>query len=254
MTELPNAALLLVSVWIALVLGGWATGVGHAWAGVASFVAACLMVLGTRGRRLPGSGGPFVWLLGLAAGAGSYAAWVALIAAVGLGLGLAPPALTSEVAATSLLPLAPLSPLFPLRPPALGVPQPAAAMATLVLAPVFEELLYRERLFDALGGLPVLWRTIVTSGLFAVTHIQPWPVLGTFLVGLALASTRHATSCIGLCIALHAGLNLGALIGPVRFGTTLVPGMAAIAYGVALVVARRAHARDLKGADVPARV
>jgi membrane protease YdiL (CAAX protease family) len=103
---------------------------------------------------------------------------------------------------------------------ALGLdPSPAASpgggglpllFAVVVLAPVFEELLYRERLFDVIAATPLGTggATLVTSALFALTHLTPWHVLGSFLVGIALALLRRFSRSVAACIGLHAGLNL----------------------------------------------
>ena len=83
-------------------------------------------------------------------------------------------------------------------------------IAVVVLAPIFEELLYRERLFDAIAVTPLGTggATLVTSALFALTHLTPWHLLGSFLVGIALALLRRFSRSVTACIGLHAGLNL----------------------------------------------
>ena len=88
-------------------------------------------------------------------------------------------------------------------------------ISTLVLAPIFEELLYRERLLLALKrvvGAPVA--IVVTAACFALPHIQSWSLVGTFVVGVFLALVMLWTHSIALCISIHAGLNLaGAMCG-----------------------------------------
>ena len=185
-----SPGLLLFASWTLLAtgasLGEW---IGRGAAVLVSFSAATILVAGTRARssrrpiRLRAS------LAALAAGFASYPAWAALITLVGLALGL------------------------PLRAPAPpGTGGPALWIATLVLSPAFEELLYRERLLPALRiriGAPLA--VVATSALFALPHLEPWNVLGTFLVGLMLGTAYLATEAVSLCIALHAGLNLACL-------------------------------------------
>jgi len=207
---------LLLSSWTLLacgaLLGEW---IGRDAALLASFAAATSLVAGSRpvswGEPLRLRAG----LCALAAGFASYPAWAAGIAVVGLALDL---------------------PWRRATPP--GVGSPALALATLVLAPIFEELLYRERLLPALRewiGAPLA--IAATSGLFALPHLEPWNVLGTFLVGLMLGTLYASTESIGLCIALHAGLNLACLacgIPPVRLA--LSP-LASVGFGSLLLAA-----------------
>ncbi|MCP5056083.1 MAG: CPBP family intramembrane metalloprotease [bacterium] len=109
------------------------------------------------------------------------------------------------------------------------------------IGPLFEELLYRERMLDALASVDVPRgiRWIVTSLLFAIPHIQPWSILGTFLVGLALAFTYESTRCLGFCVALHVGLNLASMIPPQTAWGTLLALLSPAAFASGLRMARR---------------
>jgi membrane protease YdiL (CAAX protease family) len=94
-------------------------------------------------------------------------------------------------------------------------PAPGASgqelLAALVLAPVFEEILYRARLLSALravvGAGPAL---LASSALFALPHLEPWALLGTFVAGGLLGAAWLAFEDVFLCIGLHAGMNLSA--------------------------------------------
>ena len=130
-------------------------------------------------------------MLGAFAGFISYPAWIGLIAAVGTAFGLERPA----------------------PPPAR--PDVLLAAATVVIAPVFEEILYREHILRALRQrLGAAAAVALSSTAFAVAHVEPWAVLGTFLVGLGLGTVMCLSGTVALCIGLHAGLNLAAWLGP----------------------------------------
>jgi membrane protease YdiL (CAAX protease family) len=124
-------------------------------------------------------------------------------------------------------------------------------VAVLGLAPVFEELLYRERLLLALRTRTgALLAVTISSLLFALPHLEPWSVLTTSLVGLALGALMLASGSVALCIGLHAGLNLAAIvcgIPPARF---VLPERLALLCGLALLVvaalaARRGHLGEI---------
>jgi membrane protease YdiL (CAAX protease family) len=208
--------LLLLAAWTLLASGAlirdWT---GRDVAVLVSFSAVTLLVVGTRSRPLRRPLQPGAAIAALAAGFTSYPAWAALITIAGLELGL---------------------PYRAAAPPGAG--SPVLWVATLVLAPLFEELLYRERLLPALRariGAPLA--VVSASALFALPHLEPWNVLGTFLVGLMLGSVYLAARSVALCIALHAGLNLACLVcgvPPVRLA--LVP-LAAAGLGSMLLAA-----------------
>ncbi len=82
-------------------------------------------------------------------------------------------------------------------------------VSTLLLAPIFEEILYRERLFVWLNTNS---STAVALGLsslaFALPHPGPVSRLAAFMAGLILASTRLLGREWLPCLAFHVGLNL----------------------------------------------
>ena len=101
---------------------------------------------------------------------------------------------------------------------ALGIPGPVPAgggqnwpflLATAVLAPTFEEIVYRERLLPALatriGIAPAL---LLSSAAFALPHSTPWATLGSFSAGLVLGSAMLVGRSLALCIGMHSGFNL----------------------------------------------
>jgi membrane protease YdiL (CAAX protease family) len=149
--------------------------------------AAALVLASTRVRAgLPTP--PARIALALAAGIAAYPVCASLTAALGLALGLAP------------------------LPDAARPAGPLLCASLLVTAPACEELLYRERLFGALRArMRAAPAVVATSALFALPHLEPWPMLGAFVAGLLLGALRARGASIGACIALHAGLNLASL-------------------------------------------
>jgi len=93
--------------------------------------------------------------------------------------------------------------------------RPAAveAFAVIVLAPVFEEIVYRGPLLAALrartGCLPAV---VLTSAAFALPHGAPAQLVGCFLLGVMLAGLRLCGLALAGSIGIHAGLNLAGLV------------------------------------------
>lgn len=188
----------VLAVWTLLVAGAaLAPWLGDPLALFVSFAAATAWMLSTRPARCRAERRPGLVVTGVIAGFTSYPAWIAGILWLGLGLGLAPRAATPPVAGS-----------------------PLVWIAMLLLAPVFEELLYRERVLPVLRtrfGSPIA--LLASSLLFALPHLDTWNVVGAFCVGCGLGVVHLATGSTVLCIALHAGLNGAALafgIPPLR--------------------------------------
>jgi membrane protease YdiL (CAAX protease family) len=200
-----------------------AAALGEDGALLATQCAAVGLLAATRKRGCRARSATAPLALGLAAGYTSFPAWVAAAIFAGLALAIDP---------------------IPAVPPGRGGPLLFASV--LVAAPLLEELLYRERLFDAIRAR---WRAapsiLATSFLFAVPHLEPWAVLATFLVGLGLGALRERGAPIGVCIAAHAGLNLASIVcGSPPTRLALPPLAAAIAGGgLAVLVLRFVRAR-----------
>lgn len=198
--DLAFGLLLLLSVWCVILLGRVvedATGEAS-WIAV-SFAGAGLLVLSRR-RTLDLELHPASMLLGFLSGFAGFSSWVATVWIIGSSLGL--PA--GEAEAT----LAP----WPLW------------AALVLLAPLFEEILYRGHILslvrNELGRTAAL---VLSSTLFSISHVQEWSALNTFLAGLLLGGVRLAGGPIPLCIAMHAGFNLATLVcgvPPERFVLT----------------------------------
>lgn len=213
---LVSALQTVLVVWTLLVAGAAiAPWLGDPLALFVSFGAATAWTLTSRPTPRGAERRPGHVAAGVIAGFASYPAWIAGILWIGLGLGLAPRAAT---------------------PPGAG--SPLVWIAMLLLAPVFEELLYRERVLPALRarfGTPLA--LLASSLLFALPHLDAWNVVGAFCVGSWLGVVHLATGSTALCIALHAGLNGAALafgVPPLR--APLSP-LASAALGSAVLAA-----------------
>ena len=188
--SLGGALLLMLAVWSVLASGSiYSSLIGTELATLLVFALSAALLVVTR-RPLAVRPRPLdavLLALSIALGFACHPPLRVAIAVVGVALGLSPiPAPSPDRAGLPLL------------------------IAVVVVAPLFEELLYRERLFDAIASTPLGagGATLLTSALFAVSHLTPWQMLGSFLVGALLALVRRSFGTVTACIGLHAGLNL----------------------------------------------
>ena len=117
-----------------------------------------------------------------------------------LGLALGPGRATAVVSAGLRLGW---EPAHSLGPSLIGL------VSTLLLAPVFEEILYRERLFVWLRmnyAAPIA--LLLSSLAFALPHPGAFSKLAAFAAGLILGTARSLSGGLLPCIGLHAGLNV----------------------------------------------
>jgi membrane protease YdiL (CAAX protease family) len=187
---LVSALLVMLAVWTILSSGSMLSSlIGEEPATLLVFSCSAALLIVTRRPSLVRLRLSDAALLALtiALGFAGHSPLRAGIALVGLALGLAP-----SLAAP---------------PGGSGLP---LLVAVVVAAPVFEELLYRERLLDAIAATPLRMggAVLLTSALFALTHLSPWQMLGSFLVGVVLALIRRVSGTVTACIGFHVGLNL----------------------------------------------
>jgi len=97
-----------------------------------------------------------------------------------------------------------------------GEPLVLLYLALVVLAPAFEELLFRGFLIPGLAHSRLgAWGAVVVSGLlFAAIHLQYdlFDQGGVLGLGLMLGAVRVTTGSTVLALALHAGVNLVAML------------------------------------------
>jgi membrane protease YdiL (CAAX protease family) len=218
--DLLAALLLMLAAWSVLLgspllLERW---VGGTAALFLSFLTATFLALATRPRGRSRSLASSLRLatLGFAAGCASYPASAAAVSAIGGAIG---------VMATG--------------PGSAGAETPMLWAAMILLAPLFEELIYRDRLLPALDrGFGALPAVVVSSLLFAIPHLHPWRLLTAFLGGLALGATRRVSGSIALCIGLHSGFNAAALWSrsPAAWLPASMPAVASAGLGAWLLV------------------
>ncbi len=190
---------------------------GHPAAAGASFAAATLWLLATRARPLPGrSAGPRLLSVGagLASGFVSLPAWCVVSGWLAQGLGV---------------------PSGPEVPP--GSASAAMLPALLVTGPLFEELLYRERLLGALSGcLPRPLALAASSVAFAWPHPEPRVRVATFGVGMMLGAIWLRSRSVALCVGLHSGLNLATQVSGVPPARLALPVPASALLSAAILV------------------
>jgi membrane protease YdiL (CAAX protease family) len=151
---------------------------------IAGSLAALALLLGVRRPRVPR-----VRLTSLAVFGGSTALGVAVALLAGGGLGRPG-----------------------LAPRSIGAGGLAHGLAIVAIAPIFEELLYRERLLGVLrdlwGRLPAL---LLSSAVFAFAHMDARVLPVAFAGGLVCGAVMLRTGSLAAVIGLHAGWNLGVL-------------------------------------------
>ena len=77
-----------------------------------------------------------------------------------------------------------------------------------IVAPIFEELVFRWIILEALRDRYRISTAIfVSTLLFGVVHIFPWVVLNAFLLGLFFAWLKLETNSLPLCIIAHSLYN-----------------------------------------------
>jgi membrane protease YdiL (CAAX protease family) len=130
----------------------------------------------------------FAWV-GIALGSFSFPLLCLVVASAGLLVGLEP-----------------MQPVPALR------GQGLSWMNALLLAPLFEEVLYRSLLIDLLRPRIGLFGAFAAStALFAASHVSPWGIVSGVVVGCFLSVVMARTGRLDLCVGLHAGLNLASL-------------------------------------------
>ncbi len=93
-----------------------------------------------------------------------------------------------------------------------GIQQWVVGLGVVVLIPVAEEVLYRDLLYRALGGLGAWPSCILCSLLWAIMHGSIAFVLPLFFVGLLLSVLYESSGNLMAPIIAHVGFNLSSFI------------------------------------------
>lgn len=142
--------------------------------------------------------------------------------------------------------------------PAMKVPEGRGVymiLALLVVAPIFEELLCRGVILEAVRSRYSAWvGCVVSAVIFAVMHVEPQAVLNAFVLGLLLGYVYLRTNSIFAPIILHSinnvfaymflifgvsHLSLSEMIGGGTIYTMVYCGSVAVMILAAISIARR---------------
>lgn len=89
------------------------------------------------------------------------------------------------------------------------VQYPMMVFNVILVGPVFEELVYRRIILDALAKKVRFWPAAVISSLmFAAVHLDVQTLPVYFLLGLILCHVARKSQHLGACIAVHSVINL----------------------------------------------
>lgn len=82
----------------------------------------------------------------------------------------------------------------------------AGFLTVCVLAPIFEEILFRGILFRGMlqYGMNPIFAILISSILFGIAHMNPWQFLGAGVLGAIFAFIYYRTKSLWICIFLHA--------------------------------------------------
>lgn len=121
----------------------------------------------------------------------------------------------------------------------------AGLALALVVGPLLEEILYRQRVLPELSerlGWPL--GAAATTGLFAASHPEPHLGIGAALLGAGLAALWRHRPILPLAWGVHAGVNLeaAALAGSLPAPGAVLSGVAVVAMALACVARRHGPA------------
>jgi membrane protease YdiL (CAAX protease family) len=87
------------------------------------------------------------------------------------------------------------------------------ALVAVILAPVFEEILFRGFLFRGLANsFGWLWGAFVSAAIFGIAHVQLDVFIPLAALGFVLAWAYHKTGSLWTAITMHAMFNTVAVL------------------------------------------
>jgi membrane protease YdiL (CAAX protease family) len=85
----------------------------------------------------------------------------------------------------------------------------ASFLLMVIIAPVFEELVYRGIILDGLlKKYSALVAILISSLIFGIAHLNPWQFIPGFMVGAFAGWIYYRTKNLTLTMILHATVNL----------------------------------------------
>lgn len=97
----------------------------------------------------------------------------------------------------------------------------AGFITVCILAPIFEEILFRGILLRGLlqNGISPILAIFLSSFLFGLAHLNPWQFLGAGLLGAVFGFVYYRTKALWICIFLHALNNSISFFMMLKFKT-----------------------------------
>ncbi|MDX1904185.1 MAG: CPBP family intramembrane glutamic endopeptidase [Thermonemataceae bacterium] len=87
--------------------------------------------------------------------------------------------------------------------------KPHIIIATLIVAPIFEEIIFRGLVLEKLlTRLSPIWAILHSSLIFGIVHINLVSIVNAILIGLLLGWVYFRTKSILICMILHFLVNL----------------------------------------------
>lgn len=118
-----------------------------------------------------------------------------------------------------------------------------AFVSLCVIAPVFEEIIYRGIILEQLSKRYSMGTSIIVSGLiFGLIHLNPHQSVNTFFIGIILGFIYLKTNSLLLCIFWHFANNFLVFISLIYVSETVsdaAPGFSIVqfVFGIILLIA-----------------
>ena len=86
-------------------------------------------------------------------------------------------------------------------------------ISMVIVAPTFEELIFRGVMLDGLlKKYSPIKSILISSILFGLVHLNPWQFIGALIIGIFIGWVYYYTKSISLAIIIHAANNLRGFI------------------------------------------
>lgn len=97
----------------------------------------------------------------------------------------------------------------------------AGFLTVCILAPIFEEILFRGILLRGLlqNQINPFLAIGLSAFLFGIAHLNPWQFMGAGMLGIAFGYVYYRTKSLWLCIFLHALNNTISFLMMIKYDT-----------------------------------